>query len=101
MFHNRSIHYSIGEMLVNSRLPTKFLQGRDLFAALQKEAVHICTWPGTSEEAEKAKGREVIHAKQAILIVLLSLNVLVSDTQHDAATSMAGLAQFVGEARLT
>ncbi len=47
-------------MLVNRRFPTEFLQGRELLAPRQGEAVHVCTWPGTSEEAEKAKGREGI-----------------------------------------
>ena len=55
-------------MLVNRRSPTEFLQGRDLLAPLQGEAVHVCTWPGTSEEAEKAKGREVIYAEASSFV---------------------------------
>src|SRR5260221_9725133 len=54
MFHNRSIHYSIGEMLVNRHFSTEFLQGRFLLVPPRGEVVHVCTWPGTSEEAEKA-----------------------------------------------
>ena len=46
MFHRKSIHYSIGETLVNRSFPTEFLQGRDLLVSLQGVVVHVCTWPG-------------------------------------------------------